>query len=192
MVVIATPTRGEILGRTVSDLIQLIKYSPETEWMLAEGTYLNNLRTILVDTAVAAKASHILFIDSDMRFPKDSLERLLKHKKEIVGANYRQRTQDQFCASKGDKFISSGGKKGLEEVDSVGFGVLLVDTTVFTSPLRAVPKDAFAMPFDTSQGKFVGEDVYFCTMAKDRGFKVWIDHDLSQEVRHTGMVEFSV
>ena len=177
------------MGKTAYDLFQLLKKSKDVEWAFAEGTYLQNLRTQLVSTAIMAKATHILFIDSDMRFPPDTLDRLLAHKKDIVGANYHQRTQPEYCACKGDKFVSSDDKNGLDEVDSVGFGVLLVDMTVFTSPLRSIPKNAFSMPFDVQSGKFVGEDIYFCTIAREKGFKVFVDHDLSQEVKHLGVKE---
>jgi hypothetical protein len=38
---------------------------------------------------------------------------------------------------------------------------------------------------------FVGEDIYFCKLAQAHGFKVYIDHDLSKEVRHTGTMDFT-
>jgi len=185
VIVVATPTRGEVLATFTSDLIQLLKYSPEAQWATCVGSYIPNNRIALVNQAIGA--SHILFIDSDMRFPPDTLERLLKHKKDIVGANCRQRTQDQWTATKNGKFVSSS--KGLEEVDTLGFGVTLIDMNVFTGKLRKLPEPWFAMPYHTQDKKLVGEDVYFCTVAKENGFKIWVDHDLSQEVKHTGSVE---
>lgn len=189
MIVVATPTRGEVLATFTSDLIQLLGKTSGAVWYPAIGSIIVNNRTLLVHKAAETKATHILFIDSDMRFPADTLERLLAHKKDIVAANYRQRTRDLWTARKQDKWVDSTGKEGLEEVDTVGFGAMLINMNVFTSKLRAVPPNAFSMPFDNSTGIFVGEDVYFCTVARDKGYKVWIDHDLSQEVKHTGSVE---
>ena len=39
-------------------------------------------------------------------------------------------------------------------------------------------------------GCFIGEDMYFCREAQKAGFKVYIDHDLSKQVRHIGVLEF--
>ena len=189
MICIATPTRGQIEASTASDIVQLMKHSPEADWALSFGSIIANNRTLLVHTAVKAKATHLLFIDTDMRFPKDTLERLLAHKKDIVGVNCKQRTRDEYISTKGGKFVTSKGKTGLEEVDTTGLGCTLIDMNVFTSPVRGLPPNCFAQPFDNSTGMFVGEDVYFCTIARDKGFKVWIDHDLSNEVKHIGSIE---
>lgn len=188
MIIIATPTRGEIQAWTASDILQMSRKSPNTDWILGFGTYVNNNRTLLVHKAVEMKATHILFVDSDMRFPPDALERLLVHKKDIVGANYQARTNSETTARKDGKFVPLG-KQGIEEVDTMGFGLILIDLNVFTSPIRSVPPNCFSMPFDTSIGLFVGEDVYFCTMARDKGFRVWVDHDLSNQVKHLGTKE---
>lgn len=190
MIAIATPARDTVQATFTSDLVGLIKQSPDTEFILCQGSYIPNNRIALVKQALDMEASHILFIDSDMRFPKDALEHLLKADKDIIGANYRQRTQDQWTARKGDQFVSSNKMVGLEEVDTLGFGVTLIKANVFNGTLRKVPEPWFAMPYHTRDKKLVGEDVYFCTVAKEQGFKIWVDHDLSQEVKHTGVVEF--
>lgn len=188
MVIVATPTRGQLEASTASDIFGLLKHSPDSDWAIGFGTIVSNNRTLLVHTAAKAQASHILFVDSDMRFPPDSLERLLGANKDIVGANYRQRTRDEYSAHKGDEFISSKGKTGLEEVDSIGLGLALINMKLFTG-FTSLPPSAFAMPFDASVGTFVGEDVYFCTIAREAGYKVWVDHDLSQQVKHIGSIE---
>lgn len=183
--VICTPARDTVQATFTADLVALLKYSPEAKWMLCQGSYIPNNRIKLVHTAMEAGASYILFIDSDMRFPPDTIGRLLKADKDIVGANCKQRSQNEWTARKNGKFINSTDQKGLEEVDTLGFGVTLIDMKVFK-----IPEPWFAMPYHTQDKKLIGEDVYFCTVAKEQGFKIWIDHDLSQEVKHTGTVEF--
>lgn len=189
MVIIATPTRGQLEASMASDVAYLMRHSPDTEWAIGFGSLIANNRTLLVHTAAKTAATHILFIDSDIRVPKNALERLLAHNKDIVGANFKQRTRDEWTARKNDKFISSKDKKGLEEIDTLGFGATLINMNVFTGKLRSVPPNCFAQPFDSQTGIFVGEDVYFHTIAKETGFKVWVDHDLSQEVKHIGSIE---
>lgn len=189
MIIVATPTREYVQASMALDLVSLLRYSKEADWRVGFGTIIANNRTLLVHQATKEKASHILFIDSDIRFPADALERLLAHKKDIVGANYKQRTRDEWTACKNEKFISSKDKSGIERVDTLGMGLTLIDMKVFNGKLQSVPPNAFAMPFDNSTGIFVGEDVYFCTVAADNGFQVWVDHDLGNEVKHIGNVE---
>lgn len=190
MITIATPTRDSFTSGYTYDLVQLLKYSPDVEFSVVTGTLLNNLRTQLVHEAARAKASHILFIDSDMRFPPDTVEKLLARKKDIVGANYLQRIKPEFTARKNNKWLSSKDKTGVEEVETMGFGVMLIDMKVFIGKLRQVPINCFDMPFDPTTGSFSGEDVTFCQLAKKAGFTIWVDHDLSQLVKHISSFEF--
>jgi hypothetical protein len=183
VILVATPTRGEVLAGFTADLVQLIKADPKVDWLVATGTYLPNLRTALVGAAKAY--SHILFIDSDMRFPPDTPERLLKHDLDIVGANCPQRTQKGTTAFIGQKQVPSLGKSGLQKVDSLGMGVTLIKTSVFDK----IPAPWFATPYDGN--KFVGEDVFFCHKAREHGFNIWIDHELSLEIKHTGTIDLT-
>jgi hypothetical protein len=152
---------------------------------VSKGTYLCSQRTDLIKSALEVKADYLLFIDSDMRFPKDTLTRLLKHHKDIIGANCKHRTADKCTAIKDGKEISSKDRTGIEEIDSLGFGVTLISLEVF----EKVPEVWFATPYDGE--KFVGEDRYFYHQAKQNGFQIWIDHDLSKEVKHSGYKEYT-
>lgn len=173
MTIVCTPTGGTIEGGTVVDLVELIKHSPEASFSVSQGSILPQLRTGLVREAIDRHIGHILFIDSDMRFPKDLLEKLKSHGKDIIGANYKQRNADKWVIGE-----SSVGKHGVEEVETIGFGALLIRTEVFV----LTPEPWFAMPYDGR--RFVGEDVFFCHKAKDAGYKIFVDHDISHYVKH--------
>lgn len=179
MICIATPTRDVVQGGFAFDLVNLVKHSTDTFFVVSRGTLLPNQRTQLVKSALQGHASHILFIDSDMRFPEDTLEQLLADGKDIVGANCKHRQANKWTGG-----VTSKGKKGMQEVTQLGFGVTLIRTEVFIK----MPEPWFATPYDGE--KFVGEDVFFCYKAKEAGYKVWIDHDLSQNVKHTGSKDY--
>jgi len=187
MVVIATPTRETVTAGFMGDTIKLLRRHPDARWVAPLGIYLPNLRQSAVFTALAVGASHILFIDSDMRFPEATLECLLSRDKAIVGANYVMRTMPSlWTANTENACVSSVGKTGLERVDVLGFGVVLIRTEVF----RALERPWFETPYN---GQIhVGEDVYFCQQAKAAGLPVWVDHDLSQQVRHHSLIEYGV
>lgn len=184
MIVIATPTRDAVNATFAYNLVQLIKKTPDAQFIVSKGTLLCNQRTDLVKTVISMHATHILFIDSDMTFPPDTAERLLAHKLPIVGANCMQRGAGVTTAQRNGKFVRSKGKKGLSEVDKLGFGVTLIDMMVFLK----MPVPWFATPYDGM--KFVGEDIFFCHKAKENGFKIYIDHDLSLEIGHEGLTAY--
>ena len=48
-------------------------------------------RQQLVDQALDTSCTHIMWIDSDMKFPPDTLQILLSYKKDIVAGNYSTR-----------------------------------------------------------------------------------------------------
>lgn len=187
MILIGIPTRDFIAGRTVFDLAQLLKIEILPIFALGEGNNIPANRINLARQAVELKAP-LLFIDSDMRFPASTLRYLLSHDKPIIGANCRDRKTGEFTARREHRAISSVGKTGIEAVDTNGFGVMLIQPEVF----QKLPEPWFANPYDTRERKPVGEDIYFCTIAHEHGFQVFIDHDLSQHVRHIGAVEFGV
>ena len=187
MILIATPTRDMVTAGFAGDLVKLCRRHRDARWAAALGIYIANLRNQCVTLAKHAWASHILFLDSDMRFPDTTLERLLAADKDIVAANYVQRTMSEvWVARKDGAWVSSVGRTGLEAIDTVGCGVMLIKLSVFDR----LPQPWFSTPFNGRD--HTGEDVFFCQQAKACGFDVWIDHDLSQAVRHQGTVELGV
>lgn len=187
MILIGTPCRDMVHAGFNYDLACLITATPEVRYaIVASATVLANSRNLLAETAVSNKFSHILFIDSDMRFPPDSLRRLLEHKKEIIGANYLERIRPICTASIRGEAITSKGKTGIEKVDTLGMGCTLIDCNI----LATLPRPWFSMPYDGE--KHLTEDAYFCRHARKHGFNVFVDHDLSQVVKHIGVVELGV
>src|SRR5689334_5859802 len=57
----------------------------------SKGSIVAIVRNQCVAASQLIKATHILFLDSDMTFPLDVLKRLLAHNKDIVGALYARR-----------------------------------------------------------------------------------------------------
>lgn len=187
MILVCTPANRTVQATFAFDLAELIRHDPECEFAISQGSILANNRNALATMALSnPRITHILFIDSDMRFPPDVSRRLEARDVDIVGANCRSRNRKNNTASKGGNFISSKDKSGPEEVDALGFGCTLIKADVF----RSIEKPWFAMPFDGT--KLVGEDVFFCKKARDAGFKIFVDHDVSQRVRHTADDELAV
>jgi hypothetical protein len=156
------------------------------------GTLIFNQRERLAEEALKDGADAILWVDSDMRFPKDALEILLSRDLPIVGVNATTRrfpvkpTALDIDPETNDLVkVNSKGKTGLEQVMGVGFGMVLIKKEVFL----AAQKPWFWFE-QTDKGGTIGEDIYFCAKAFDVGYQTVIDHDLSMHIRHIGTYEY--
>lgn len=160
---------------------------------ILQGTILPKSREELVFMALAQDYTHILFLDSDMRFPRNALLHLLARDAYIIGANYvtrRMPVRPVTFADDSDptkRVFTEPEAQHVEEVASTGFGVMLIDLDVF----KGMSRPWFATPWDEETRKFIGEDVYFCRKARQEcGLPVLIDHALSQQVSHVGDWEY--
>ncbi len=145
-------------------------------------------RQYLAERALAMEATHLLFLDDDMAFPSDTLVRLLQANKPVVAASYVKRELPLVPLAydlNGDT-IDSTGKHGRQEVAAVATGCMLIDLAV----LDSLPKPWFDTVYVPETGKFRGEDIYFCESVRRAGFSVWVDHDLSCAVRHSGTCDY--
>jgi len=156
-----------------------------------QGSILPSNRDQLVAAGKESGATHYMWFDDDMRFPKDTILRLLERDKEVVCANYRMRnTPEQFTAFRqGDGYISTAPEsEGLEQVTSVGFGVLMCKAEAF----EKIDRPWFAVGFDQSTDDYVIDDGFCCIKWHSVGVEIFIDHDLSKEVKHIATAELSV
>lgn len=151
-----------------------------------KGTIIPEQRHLLVRKALEKPTTHLLWLDSDMRFPKDTLIRLLSHETAIVGCNYStRRAPAKPTAGMGDDdtlLYAGPDAAELIEVQRMGMGVMLVDTDVYQS----IAAPWFAIGFSTKEDGFYGEDIFFCDLAKRSGFIPYVDPVLSREVGHCG------
>ena len=158
---------------------------------MVNGTLIADQRQKLAMMAIQHNADYALFLDSDMRVPRDLPMRLMAHDKDVVACNYSTRRMPAKTVAWSDfsmqEFVTSHDRNGLEAVDAVGMGAMLIKTDV----LRKLPQPWFQVVYSKSAQAFIGEDIYFCQLAKAHGVTVHVDHDASKLVRHIGSLEFS-
>lgn len=166
------------------------------------GTYVHSARQTLALVALSEGADYILWLDADMRFPKDTLLRLLARNEDVVGINYSTRgvppsyvAIKQLGVEEGEASLrcpTTPESTGLEEVAALGFGAVLIRREVFEAlhdpqgPLGPW----FSFQWVPQRKQMMGEDVYFCKLVREAGFKVYVDHDLSKECAHIGQLEY--
>lgn len=201
-ILIAVPTNGRVHSAFAYDLAQLMGAAggtliardiAEVHLSLSEGTLIQAQRSDLVRNAIARHCTHILWLDSDMRFPVDLLHRFLSHRVPFVAANYstRRLPEIQPTAYKSllsrERLFTTETSTGLEEAEAVGFGAALVSVDLY----RRLSQPWYDIPWSEDIKGWVGEDIYFCRRVREElGEKILIDHDISKYVAHCGEMEF--
>ena len=171
------------------------EHRPEVVLISIDG-HLPDVRTRIMGEAVIERCTHLLFLDSDMIFPPDTLHRLLRHNLPIVGANYPRRIFPHLPTAHYGGPDAQGGvvwsenKTGVERVKHVGFGCVLMDMRL----VDAIDPPYFVFAPDGEHGLTTrGEDVYFCEkLLRDAGIPTHVDHDLSMEIGHIGEQVFGM
>lgn len=137
-----------------------------------------------VKVALKHGASHLLFVDSDMRFPPWALRRLLSHDLPIVAANCTRRAfpVTGTALDMDGKDVDSNGRTGLEKVRQVGAAFMLIRRDV----LEKLKPPLFLMEWVPEMDGYCGEDIYFSQLVQAAGFDMWVDHDLSRHIGHIG------
>lgn len=190
---ICVPCRDMVSSGFAFDLANLVGFTSKADlaMLTVSGTLIVNQRTNLAREAMDMGCTHVLYIDSDMRFPKDGLDRLLAHDKPIVAANYCTRKFPLKPVAFGDDYteervVTKPDSTGLEPIASIGMGFMLIKTEVF----EKIGMPYFMIGFSQKTQEYTGEDIYFCRKARAAGFDVFLDHDLSKEIGHTGEMDF--
>ena len=147
-------------------------------------------RHVLAQHAVESGVTHTLWIDSDMQFPQDMLLRFARHDEKLIGINAMMRRPPYLnCAQAqpGMPLLITEESRGLEKVHRTGFGVMWVATEVF----RSISMPWFDLVYQPQLHQFRGEDYVFCEKARAAGYEVYVDLDISREVKHLGSYGFN-
>lgn len=193
-VMIAMPCGEMVHADFAYDLARMVGYTqvvqPDLTLMLyhVKGTYLPRARATLANEAMERDCTHILWLDSDMRFPKDTLLRLLGRAIPVVAANYPTRTTPILPTALDADYQPVFDGEGLTEVRVCGMGVMLVECDVFAK----IGKPYFALGYNKKNDDYAGEDVFFCEQVRKAGLRVMIDWALSAEVGHCGSFAFDL
>lgn len=149
----------------------------------------------LVTKAQEHGCTHILFIDSDQDFPAYLLHGLARHGKLVVGCNVATKcfpsgpTARSFATNwhGGHPVFTTKTSKGLEQVWRLGCGVMLINMEVF----KKIPKPWFEIRYNAEHDEYIGEDWFFCEQLEKAGIPIFVDHDMSKEIGHTGHLTFT-
>ena len=194
---ICVPTRDTVHAAFAFDLANLIQHSQllglDVTPLFCIGTLIVNQRDQLAHMALEAGSTHVLWLDSDMMFPPDTLQRLLAHDVSMVAGNYVTRQYPHKTVAYRELHdwrsyvVNRGDGQQLIPVAAVGMGCMLTRTDL----LQQMSAPLFQTTWIAETQDHMGEDFYFCQQARALGHDIWIDDQLSVELQHLGTVAFN-
>lgn len=179
---IAVPCMDQVAAPFAQALASLNKEG-ECSVAFHIGSLIYDSRNNIAKQALQMGADYVMWFDSDMTFPADTLQRMLQHMregKEIVSGLYFRRVSPftpvafreiiigdtpESCSWKD---FNDYPKGKIFEAAGIGFGCAMTKTEVLLD---------VAMNYQTMFTPLMGfgEDLSFCHRAAQLGHKIWID-----------------
>jgi hypothetical protein len=222
-VYIATPTNGgtvttEYLSSLAGTLADFSQRGIGFQFGNIDAAHIAAQRDALARMFLDGPCTHLLFIDSDMKFPRGLASEYLAMGKPVVGAIYPHRTVDvarlasavketadlRTALAKAIKFnvkVSGTvtGHKNFCLVEGLGMGFCLIARECFASLKPHVTNSINAfVGKDTPEyfgeirqpdSRWLGEDYSFCKRWRGAGGEIWAD--ASGRVSHIGRFAYS-
>ncbi len=190
-ILLAIPSARYIETECVASLFEMEK-TGDIELFIPKSYSVDVGRNIIAKYAQENGFDYIMWVDSDMILPKNTLVRLLSHDKDIVSGVYSykvlgnkevvaKRFQDETREEYDNLTIKEiKESSGLIEVDGFGFGCVLTKVSVFN-------KISYPWFIYTQE---MGEDIFFCRKAQNEGYKLWLDTDVI--CGHIGTINYDI
>lgn len=198
-ITLAVCTNRGVKPKTAGALLALVNYSRAVDFhiLVAERGYtISENRNYCVVQAQKNGSDYLAFIDDDMTFPADTLDRLLVHEKDVIGVNSYSRclplSSTVGLMDKNGEYMHPDKHtawemqipSGLFKAYFVGAGVLLIKMSVFDK----IKKPYFHFTTDKNGQIIHGEDGYFCFNVRKAGMDVYCDSSLP--IAHLGEYSF--
>jgi hypothetical protein len=184
-----------LLTSTIELLAEGIALESE---ILENQSLLPLARNTLLNEAYKRKPDDIIWIDTDMVWEPDTLRQLLKHDVDVVGSACRKKIPDnvQFNFQLFKEKSFEPDEKGLIEVRRLGTGFLRMSRKAYTHLWENDKKyevqgvmGSNVFEIGIWQGReLLSEDFIVCEKLIERGFKVFMDPNLT--VGHVGTFNY--
>ena len=175
---IAVPRMDSVPTRFRQSLAMLRKEG-EVALAFQVGSLIYTSRNRLRQTAIKMGVDYVFWLDSDMVFPPDTLEKMIQtlegNNLDILSGVYFRRVApytpvlyDEMDDTGVDYTEFDSIPDGLFKIGACGFGCVLMRTSVLIDVL-ATHLDLFT-PLARA-----GEDISFCIRARQCGYELWAD-----------------
>ena len=178
-ILIAVPTFENILPETFRSIYKACHKYENADFDFVKGYDCARARNEIVKKALNGFYDYVLMVDSDIIIPETTLDCLLEDPVDICTGFFPRkntRTKELELFKLGtqnytDRFIYDEIQSNERfEIKGCGFGCILINVDV----LRTLNYPWFKyVVYDG--GEFLSEDLYFCTAARNAGYKIWAD-----------------
>jgi len=168
--------------------LAMLRRAEDTVVGIEVGSLVYAARNNLAQAAIKAEADQVLWLDSDMVFTPDFLERMTAVRKErdidfLTALCFRRKPPYTPCIYDKLEWYEKSGKCSFTQFLSIpeerfqvggcGFAGVLMGTDV----LMSVSSRYNGRMFDPLEG--MGEDISFCWRARQCGYDIWCDPALT-------------
>ena len=199
---IAMPCYDSVKINTMISIVKLVKELTmaglKFEINTMKSPYIAYARNILTAKFLQREEDYLLFIDSDLEFEPECVLKMLITEKDVICTPYRVKTNEpdsvKYTVSIQDPKNVKIFQGGLVEIDNGPAGMMLIKRTVFEKMIKDYPdkeikvntnEDTFPNDLrvynfwdsNFKDGVWKGEDIYFCDLARQSGFKVFANLD---------------
>lgn len=192
---VCIPCRDTLHSAHALNLVELVKFNTmngiDTHVFMDASTVLLSQRERLAEMAIDLDSEYMLWLDSDIVFPATTAVRLLAHNKDIVAGNYVKR-QPPFKGVAYEKIgdwqnpLSFDIQDNLVKIEGIGLGCVLMKTKLFLD----LPKPWFEFQYNADTNDVLGEDMVLWQKLLKKNYEIFVDTQLSQELRHLGTYGF--
>ncbi|MBR2653961.1 MAG: hypothetical protein IKD59_05330 [Lachnospiraceae bacterium] len=181
-IMICVPCMDQVPAQFAQSLATLNKVE-ECSIAFQMGSLIYNARNYLATMAIKNEIDYVLWLDSDMTFPPDLLQRLYEDRDKgdiITGIYYRRVAPYRPVLFDHLVITDDGGcewtnldeyPEGLFEIEGCGFGCVFMPTNIFMDVANK-----FGNMFSPIGG--VGEDLSFCWRARQCGYNIVADSSI--------------
>ena len=199
---IAMPCYDMVKIPTMISMVKLVKELTVAgltfELNTMKSPYVAYARNILMSRFLQRDEDYLLFIDSDLEFEPECVLKMLVPEKDIMCTPYRTKTNDpdsvKYTVGIKDPQNVKILQGGLVEIQNGPAGMMLIKRTVLKKMIKdypdreikyhpnidTFPKDMRIYNFwdcNFKDGVWKGEDIFFCDLARQSGFKIYANLD---------------
>lgn len=165
-------------------------------WTCLEGqANISRARDLLAAQFLASDCSTLVFIDGDIGFKRQDLQRLLAAPWPVVGGLYPRKSLKQkwVCVPQPEDLAAVPEYPEFRRVRRVGTGFLRIDRLALEKMIASRQVSQYALhgnrihhffPSGLLDGEFLSEDYYFCELATKAGLGVYVDTRI--KLKHVG------
>jgi len=182
-IAVGIPTNRLIKPKMALSLLNLVVHSKHDYYFIVStrGYNTSENRNYITAQAIKNGCAYLFFVDDDMVFPPDILDKLLVHDKDIVGGIYNTKYEIQSPVI---EYLNNERPTEIFKCGAIGTGCLLIKCDVF----KKVPQIWFSYEWNDNGSVKMSHDWLFCYKAREYGFNVWCDPTIP--VGHIGLKEY--